>query len=215
MANRFIDFALVKKEVPFADAIELLDLRLKFAGNQWRGPCPACGGGMLVVTQGVAFHCKLSDVGGDQIALTKHILDLSSMRDAAFELAERAGLTTGTSNSKSTRSTVPESGRGQRSQTPRGGGKPPPQPSAAFDPVRYLAGLDCEHELLSELGADLGKMRSYGIGYSSRGTHKGMLAFRVYDPESGDEQFISVDSEGRLHLPATLKNNVVPLKKRA
>ena len=92
--TQFVDFALVKEKVSFADAISYLNLNLKPSGNQWRGKCPACNSGgdrALVVTEGKGFFCFALKKGGDQIALAAHILDLSA-KDAAQELAGRAGI---------------------------------------------------------------------------------------------------------------------------
>lgn len=90
----FIDFAEVKAKVSFAETVALLKLDLKSSGNQWRGPCPVCNAGgerALVVTEGRGFFCFSLKKGGDQIALAAHILAISA-KDAAVELAERAGL---------------------------------------------------------------------------------------------------------------------------
>jgi hypothetical protein len=222
MANKFIDFALVKKEVPFADAIELLDLRMKFAANQWRGDCPACGtkdGRSLVITADRGFFCHSDDSGGDVIGLAKHVLDLPTMRDAAFELADRAGISNGT---RSTRDTVP-SNRSRERQEPESGRRPnvaqsrgaeksaPHQSRPAFDSKDYASKLDYEHEMLTEVGADPEKMRECGIGYQPKGIHRGKIVIRVTD-EAGDEHFVAVEG---ITLPPTLKLNVVPFKKRA
>lgn len=215
--TKFIDFALVKKEVPFSEAIELLDLRLKFAANQWRGDCPACGtkdGRSLVITADKGFFCHAADIGGDVIGFAKHVLDLSSMRDAAFELADRAGIRTGTSNSKSTGRqvrTVPESGREKRTPA-RPRGEVTTASPHQFNPDRYAASLDYEHALLLEAGGDPEKLRSAGIGFCARGVHKGRIVVRVTD-EDGEVSFVGVD--GTINLPASLKSTVVPFKKRA
>jgi len=215
----FIDFKAVKDAVSFADAIDLLDLKLKLAGNVFRGPCP-CGRGdhrALVVTPGQGFYCQGAKTGGDQIALTAHVLDMR-MRDAAFELARLAGFEgNGTSNSTSTRRRTvpvsePESGRAKASQS-RGEAKASPQPSGGFDPARYAAGLDYEHELLTGAGGDPERLRAFGVGYAPRGIHRGKVAIRAYDPQTGEECFIAV--EGDIHLPPQLKTNLVPFKRRA
>jgi hypothetical protein len=211
----FIDFSAVKEAVSFSDAIELLELKLTLAGNQFRGPCP-CGKGdrrALVVTDPDGFFCQGAKVGGDVIALAAHVLSLR-MRDAALELAERAGLDRNSSTSTSTsRRTVPErgpeSGRAKASQS-RGGASASPHP---FDPARYAAGLDYEHELLIALGGDPEKLRAFGVGFSARGIHRGKIAIRVCDPETGEEVFVAV--EGDISLPPQLKTTVVPFKKRA
>lgn len=215
--GRFIDFVALKAEVPFADAIDALKLKMKFAGNQWRGPCPACGGGMLVITKGVAFHCKLSDEGGDQIALTKHVLGLSTMRDAAFELADRAR-STGTSNSKSTSRqvpsrTVPESEREPAPSRPRGEGpkNPSPQPSRqSFDPESFWAKTAYTDEV-ADLGITEDQAEALGIGF-----YRGKL-YQALRYANGQVAGFSAFANGELKLPSNLlpMSNVVPLQKRA
>lgn len=220
---KFIDFALVKREVPFAEAIELLGLRLKFAANQWRGDCPACGtkdGRSLVVTADKGFFCHSADMGGDVIGFAKHVLELPSMRDAAFELADRAGLSTSKHGTRDTvpsdrtrASQVPESGRERsHSRQPRGGGKPSPSPHQ-FNSAEYAEKLNYEHELLTEIGGDPERLREFGVGFSSRGIHRQKIVIRVYNPETGEEAFVAV--EGEISLPPQLKTSVVPFKKRA
>ena len=89
----FIDFAELKDKLSFGETINLLELGLKRSGNQYRGPCPACGTGgdrALVVTEGKGFFCFAEKKGGDQIALAAHILGIGA-KDAAQELARRAG----------------------------------------------------------------------------------------------------------------------------
>lgn len=232
-----IDFRWIKQNVPPTDAFDLLGIEMKrVRPGQWRGVCPGCHAdeprGTLVYTDGEGFKCHgCGEIGGDQIALARFVLDLPGMYEGAFELASLAGIplkpngtvrttSKGTGTVRST-STVPESEEGRPSRhapsRPRGGGhqSPPPQPSPAasgFDPVKYAASLDYEHELLAEAGADLEKMRDVGIGFSKRGTHRGMIAIRVVD-ESGTEHFVGV--EGTIHLPPTLRSNVVALPKRA
>lgn len=227
---KFIDFAMVKERVSFAETIDLLDLKLTLAGNQFRGPCP-CGKGdrrALVVTEGEGFFCQGARTGGDQIALVAHVLEMR-MRDAALELADRAGIEPGGNGTVGTVSTStrtsdrrrtvpenePESERAVRKAPAvreRGGVQRSPPQTSGFDPDRYAAGLDYEHELLLEADGDPEKLRAAGIGYAPRGIHRGRIAIRVTD-EDGHVCFVSV--EGTIHLPPNLKTNVVPLKKRA
>ena len=43
--SKFIDFAELKTRVRIEDVFPMLDLDLKFSGDQWRGVCPACQSG--------------------------------------------------------------------------------------------------------------------------------------------------------------------------
>ncbi len=228
-----IDFRWVKSQVSPLQTFELLNIEMKQnRPGQWRGICPACNGdpprGTLVYTDGEGFKCHTRhESGGDQIAFTRFVLDLPGMYEGALELATLAGIpfkpsgtvrTTSTNTSTvRTPRTEPESERARRkppSQSRvRGGERSSPQTSKPpFDHERYAASLDYEHELLIDAGADLEKMEALGIGYSNRGTHKGMIVIRVTDAD-GIVSFIGVD--GTIHLPPNLRSNVVPLRRQA
>jgi hypothetical protein len=52
---KFVDFALIKENMPFSKTIPALELDVKQSGNQWRGACPTCKSGgdrALVITEG-------------------------------------------------------------------------------------------------------------------------------------------------------------------
>jgi hypothetical protein len=58
---------------------ERLGARLRRCGNEYAGPCPRCGGRdrfSINVKKGL-WNCRGCDVGGDTIALTRHVLDCS------------------------------------------------------------------------------------------------------------------------------------------
>ena len=218
----YIDKDAVKERVSFATAIEhlRLDMRRDKRPGQFRGACPVCGGDR-VLTYGLnadgdeAFTCHASGAAGDVISLVMHIRGVR-FKEALAELAEIAGVGTSTSKYGSTstsRGAGPESERRKPPVRERGGGHQPPLQSSRFDPERYAASLDYEHELLIEAGGDPERLRLFGIGYCSKGIHRGRIAVRVSDPETGEEVFLSV--EGTIHLPPQLKTNVIPLRKQA
>lgn len=200
MRNAFIDFAALKEQVSFADAITLLGLTLKHAGNQWRGKCPSCEGSgerALVVTEGRGFYCWGQRKGGDQIALAAHVLELPA-KEAAQELAKRAGLieagnSTGTSTSTVKR-TVPESEGGD---------------SSKLEPLSYL---EADHEAVVAIGFDTEKAKTLGIGYAPRGMMRGTVAVPIRDENGILLGYIGIE-EAR--LPPDFTTNVVALKRRA
>lgn len=193
----FIDFAEVKERVSFADAVSHLSLELRRSGNQWRGPCPTCQSGgdrALVVTEGKGFFCFAQKKGGDQIALAAHILELS-VKDAAQELAKRAGMVTDREDRPSTVSrTVPES-------EGAGGSK--------LSPLSYL---ESEHDAVVAIGFDPVVAKDLGIGYAPRGIMRGTVAVPIRDEDGILRGYIGIE-EAR--LPADFQTNVVPLKRRA
>lgn len=196
----FIDFAEVKDKVSFADAIEFLDLRLKLAGNQFRGPCPVCknaGDRALVVTPDRGFFCFGIKKGGDQIALAAHVLDLPA-RDAALELAQRAGIGTSTSTVPSNGSRerkAPESERGQETQK--------------LQPLTYL---EHEHEAVHAVGFDADFCKHHGIGYAGRGVARGHVLIPFRDETGALLGYVGVTEAW---LPSDFKPKVLEFKKRA
>lgn len=195
----FIDFAEVKERVSFADTISLLSLELKRSGNQWRGPCPSCqqgGDRALVVTEGRGFFCFSLRKGGDQIALAAHILDLSA-KDAARELAERAGIvpSRNSTEGKVPSRTVPES---------EGGG------GSKLSPLSYL---EPEHEAVLALGFDPEFAKAHGIGYAPRGVCRGSIAIPFRAEDGTLLGYVGV--QDITYLPPDFQTNVVPLKRRA
>lgn len=195
----FVDFAALKDQVSFAQAIELLDLRLKLAGNQFRGACPVCknaGDRALVVTPDKGFFCFGLKKGGDQIALAAHVLDLPA-KEAAIELAQRAGLnhernsTSGTVPSR----TVPKERDGEGTQK--------------LQPLSYL---EHDHEAVHAVGFDTEFCKEHGIGYAPRGMMRGTVAIPFRDEDGTLLGYIGLTEAT---LPADFRSKVVEFKKRA
>ena len=84
----YIDFQELKARVSIEQAIQILGLQLKPAGNQLRGPCPTCktgGDRVLVVSPSKGmFYCHAGQTGGDQIALVAHVKACKTNEAAAF-----------------------------------------------------------------------------------------------------------------------------------
>lgn len=197
----FIDFSTVKEAVSFTDAMEYLGLKLKRAGNQWRGPCPACksaGDRALVITEGRGFYCWGQKRGGDQIALAAHILDIPA-KDAAQELAERAGIVPvperNSTSGKVQSRTVPES-------EAVGGSK--------LSPLSYL---EPDNEAVVALGLDPEFCKAHGIGYAPRGVVRGSVAIPFRDEQGVLLGYFGV--QDLTYLPPDFQTNVIKLPKRA
>lgn len=194
----FVDFAEVKEKVSFADTISLLKLELKRSGNQWRGPCTTCNSGgdrALVVTDGRGWYCFALKKGGDQISLAAHVLEVSA-KDAAGELARRAGIVQVPSTSASTvrKNTVPES---------EGGG------GSKLQPLSYL---EHDHDAVVAVGFDPEFCKEHGIGYAPRGMMRGTIAIPFRDETGALLGYIGVEDA---KLPPDFMTNVVPLRQRA
>lgn len=192
----FIDFEEVKNAVSFEATLSHLSLDLKKSGNQWRGPCPACASGgdrALVVTEGKGFFCFALKKGGDQISLVAHVLGIS-VKDAAAELAERAGMV------PSRKGTVPS--RTVPGSEGAGGSK--------LSPLSYL---EPEHDAVLALGFDPEVAKALGIGYAPRGVCRGSIAVPIRDEKGNLLGYLGV--QDITYLPPDFQTNVVPLKRPA
>ena len=169
----FLDFAALKESVRIEDAIQLLDLPMKSANNQWRGPCPICKSGgprSLVVTPAKqAFYCFGARLGGDVIALAAHIRQ-SDMKSAAEFLADGNSDLKSTTNYKSSKSTVPQERVGEREQ----------KAVRSLQPLSYL---EPDHPKLHALGIAPETCASFGAGYAPKGIMRGKLAFPIHDQQ--------------------------------
>lgn len=192
----FVDFAEVKEKVSFSDTIGHLKLDMKQSGNQWRSACPTCKNGgdrALVITDGKGWFCFGLKKGGDQIALVAHILELG-VKEAAYELAQLAGIVPSVSNGTGTSRTVPQND-GVKSK--------------GLEPLSYL---EPEHDAVIAIGFDPDVATSLGIGYAPRGIMRGTVAVPIRDARGVLKGYIGIEGAT---LPADFQTNVVPFQKRA
>lgn len=196
--GNFLDFGLLKEQISFEDAIDYLGLKLKRNGAQWRGACPSCktgGDRALVITEGRGFFCFALHKGGDQIALAAHVLELPA-KDAAHELASRAGIVPSRNSTSTVRSsTVPESEAG-------GGSK--------LSPLSYL---EHEHDAVVAIGLDPAFCKAHGIGYAPRGVVRGSVAIPFRDETGKLLGYFGVQE--LTYLPHDFTPNVVPFAKKS
>lgn len=156
MSNRpRIDFAGIKARVSLEQVMELLDLRLKRSGNQFRGTCPIHGGDprSLAVTPEEGWYCHQSGKGGDCIALYAHIRECNNY-DAAAALSQHFRIET-------SKPAAPE-------KTAKTAGN-----SGELQPLAYL---EVEHEILELLGLSPAVCKALGAGYAPKGIMLGRIA---------------------------------------
>jgi DNA primase len=162
----YVDFAALKQSVAIETIVPMLGLDMKQAGEQLRGPCPACRSGgkrALVVTPAKsAFYCFGGHTGGDVISLAAHIRQCS-MKDAAAFLAGDSGAADAASPSRSG-STVPE-------ERPKGDAR-------ILQPLAYL---EPDHAAVAALGLSAETCAAFGAGYAPKGIMRGRLAIPVRD----------------------------------
>ncbi|MHC4974688.1 MAG: CHC2 zinc finger domain-containing protein [Planctomycetota bacterium] len=166
----YIDFAELKARLPIEEAVPLLDLTVKLANGQLRGPCPTCRTGgprALVITPAKsAFYCFGAKTGGDVIALAAHIRDCSIKDAAQFLAGEENSTSTSSRNGTSSPGTVPEERRKGNEGSP------------ALKPLAYL---DPGHPKVVALGLSAETCEGFGAGYAPKGIMRGRLAIPIHD----------------------------------
>jgi len=195
----FVDFSAVKEAVSFADAISHLQIDVKQAGNQWRGPCPTCqtgGDRALVITEGKGFFCFADKKGGDVIGLAGHILQLGP-KEAAQELAQRAGIVQYSKVQGNSKVLAPRERDGNETKK--------------LEPLSYL---EHDHPAVDGVGFDPEFCEKNGIGYAGRGTARGYVLIPFRNEDGVLLGYVGVTEAW---LPNDFKTNVVPVdfKKRA
>jgi hypothetical protein len=78
------DFRERAAAAPILKVADRLGARLKRVGEsvEWQGPCPACGGRLIVDGAKRAFNCRPSGAEGDVVAMVKHVRKLDYSLDA-------------------------------------------------------------------------------------------------------------------------------------
>ena len=161
----YVDAQEVKAKVSLEQAITLLKLQMElcYGGTQYRGHCPVCEdakGRSLVITPEKGFYCFKSKEGGSVIDLVRHIhkLDKTQWKEAAtWLLGEEVVI--------SPLATEPEVKK------------------AGFDPAKYRASLQTEHQLLTEAGLTKEFCEARGIGVPAKGSLRALIAIPTTDKD--------------------------------
>ena len=185
MATRWIDFTALKRQVSIRDVLSRYGL---LAGLQEKkpgrlvGPCPIHGGkngtSFNVDLEKNVFHCFSQCGGGNLLDLVVK-LEKCSIRDAGEKIAdwfdlkfERARTSAGKATESKVQSTSP---------TP----SPPSRPTGDSDsnpPLeRELKDLNPDHPYLVTRGLTIPTIKTFGIGYCTRGLMRGRAAFAIHD----------------------------------
>jgi hypothetical protein len=85
-----LDFNNRARSADILQVAERLGARLEYlGGNEWRGPCPRCGGtGFTIDVQRRVFACRSGNVSGDVVGMVKHVLALNYAIEAATWINE-------------------------------------------------------------------------------------------------------------------------------
>lgn len=155
-----IDFSALKERITIEQAVAILGLEMKPAGNQLRGMCPECESEdprTLVVTPSRGlFYCFKGQTGGDLIKLAAHVRN-EGIREAAKYLWE----------STVQNSTVTVS-------------DPPKSPMVPDKLEKVAARLIHDHEAVQILGLSPEMAKSLGIGFIKSGILAGRVLFPLF-----------------------------------
>jgi hypothetical protein len=167
-ATAFIDFAALKQQISIVQVAQMLSLKLKQQGEQYRGPCPACNQGgeraLAINSAKASYYCFAEKAGGDAIALCAHITG-KSQREAASQIATFHKFVG--SDSAQAPDTTPQAPRGRQ----------------GFDAEAYLKGLDPASPVLKEIGVTPETLTDWRAGYCKSGVNRGKLAIALCDRE--------------------------------
>ncbi len=227
MATKWIDFSVLKREVPIRDVLSrygfLEGLSEKKAGKL-SGPCPIHGGG----PNSNSFHVDLRKnvwncfsackAGGNVLDLVMKV-ERCTIREAAEKLATWFDLSFD-------RKREVASGTEAHRAAGRGAHDTPTEssPAAAAHEQRVnvplerpLSGLNADHAYLVSRGLTMPTIKHFGIGYCVRGLMRGRIAIPIHD-ERGElvayagravEEKLAAE-HGKYRLPTNFsKNHVV------
>lgn len=226
MPTKWIDFKALKEQVRIRDVLAhygYLERLAEKKPGQLVGPCPLHGG-----TNGTSFHvdcaknlwhCFAECGGGNVIDLVMKI-ESCSIRDAGVKLCTWFGL----SYERPTPQNAPSASQArphalgppqhpdapaapaERRRTRNSG--PPDAASVINPPLGHALTLDAEHAYLWTRGLTVPTVKTFGVGYCSRGIMKGRLAIPIHNERGALVAYAgrAVDDqragEGKYKLPA-------------
>ncbi len=186
MATRWIDFTALKRQVSIKDVLSryglLAGLHEKKAGRLV-GPCPIHGGkngtSFNVDVEKNVFHC-FSQCGGGNVLDLVVKLETCSIRDAGEKLSDWFGL-----KFERTRTSAASKATESKAQSAAPTPSPPPRPTGDSGPnpplERELKDLNPDHPYLVTRGLTIPTIKTFGIGYCTRGLMRGRIAIPIHD----------------------------------
>lgn len=156
MTTHTLDFEQIKQDHRIEDVADRLDLELKKAGHQLRGPCfsGAEGDRKLVITpaKGLWYSFALNE-GGDVIKLVSMVNNVSAKEAAAWI----AGA-----------DTAPEKRQTRSERTSSRDGS-----ERGLRPIDYL---EPDHPAVEAIGFSVPDAEELGLGFAPRGMMRGLVA---------------------------------------
>jgi DNA primase len=186
VATRWIDFTALKRQVSIKDVLAryglLAGLHEKKPGRLV-GPCPIHDGkngtSFNVDLEKNVFHC-FSQCGGGNVLDLVVKLERCSIRDAGEKLSDWFGL-----KFERTRMSAASKATESKAQSAAPTPSPPPRPtgdSAPNPPLeRELKDLNPDHPYLVTRGLTIPTIKTFGIGYCTRGLMRGRIAIPIHD----------------------------------
>lgn len=183
MATRWIDFTALKRQVSIKDVLSryglLAGLHEKKPGRLV-GPCPIHGGkngtSFNVDLEKNVFHC-FSQCGGGNVLDLVVKLETCSIRDAGEKLSDWFGLTFERTRTSAASKATESKGAPTPSPPTRPTGDSAPNPPLE----RELKDLNPDHPYLVTRGLTIPTIKTFGIGYCTRGLMRGRAAFPIHD----------------------------------
>ena len=185
MAEGWIDFAQLKEQVSIPEVLNRygLDKNLK-AGSSGRltGPCPVHKGksatAFNVTANGRAWNCfSGSCKGGNVLDLVMQLEDCN-VRDAGKKLTEMFGLTFTKEKAGKDGKTATASGKNSSERAPA-----EQQADTKNRPLERALKLNDNHSYLYERGLTVETIKTFGVGFCSRGIMRGRVALPIHDEE--------------------------------
>jgi len=221
VATRWIDFAALKRQVPIRDVLERYGL---LGGLQEKKPgrlvgaCPIHGGkngtSFNVDTEKNVFHCFSQCGGGNVLDLVMRI-ESCSIREAGEKLSDWFGLKFVRSGKIGASVTTEiAKNKGVPSPTPAPRASDGAQTNLPLD--RPLKDLNGDHPYLVTRGLTIPTIKTFGIGFCTRGLMRGRIAIPIHDDQGALVAYAGraveaavADAKGKYRLPEGFKKSLV------
>lgn len=215
MANNWVDFAAVKRQVPIEAILERYQVNwLQGRGGELRGRCPIHKGegerAFHVNVSKNAFHCFSCGAKGNVLDFVA-AMEQCSVRDAALKLQQWFALSVPAKNetpAKRGAETKGESGKDFELDHEELERQLESRETAVLNPPLpfTLKGIDSSHPYLEKRGISRGTAEYFGVGFfPGKGSMSGRVVIPIYNERAELVAYAgrSVDdSEPRYKLPS-------------
>ncbi len=222
MATRWIDFTELKHQVRIRDVLArygLLDALHERKPGKLVGACPIHGGkngtSFNVDTEKNAFHC-FSQCGGGNVLDLVMKLESCTIRDAGEKLADWFGLTFERRKRDVVEKAVKAARPAARTAAPDAPKTKAGKDTRVNPPLeRPLRDLNPDHPYLVSRGLTVPTIKTFGLGYCTRGLMRGRIAIPVHDDDgalvayAGRAVDETTPTEVRYRLPDGFKKSFV------